>query len=86
MPDVVGPAEIVILELLMLAIPVILLVALFYVVRQAVHSGLRRAIGGPQTFGETSAEEVLRRRYAGGELKREEYLTIRDDIKRNPDA
>jgi uncharacterized membrane protein len=86
MPDVVGPAEIVILELLMLAIPVILLVALFYVVRQAVHSGVRRAIGGPQTFGETSAEEVLRRRYAGGELKREEYLTIRDDIKRNPDA
>ena len=86
MPDVVGPAEIVISELLMLAIPVILLVALFYVVRQAVHSGVRRAIGGPQTFGETSAEEVLRRRYTGGELKREEYLTIRDDIKRNPDA
>ena len=86
MPDVVGPAEIVISELLMLAIPVILLVALFYVVRQAVHSRVRRAIGGPQTFGETSAEEVLRRRYAGGELKREEYLTIRDDITRNPDA
>ena len=86
MPDVVGPAEIVISELLMLAIPVILLVALFYVERQAVHSGVRRAIGGPQTSGETSAEEVLRRRYAGGELKREEYLTIRDDIKRNPDA
>jgi uncharacterized membrane protein len=69
MPDVVGPAQIVVLELLMLAVPVILLVALFYVVRQAVHSGVRRAIGGPQTPGETSAEEVLRRRYAGGELK-----------------
>jgi uncharacterized membrane protein len=76
----------VVLELLMLAVPVILLVAVFYVVRQAVHSGVRRAIGGPQTSGETSAEEVLRRRYAGGELKREEYLTIRDDITRNPDA
>ena len=86
MPDVVGPAQIVVLELLMLAVPVMVLVALFYVVRQAVHSGVRRAIGGPQTSGETSAEEVLRRRYAVGELKREEYLTIRDDIKRNPDA
>jgi uncharacterized membrane protein len=69
MPSTIGTPEIVVLELLMLAVPVILLVALFYVVRQAVHSGVRRAIGGPQTPGETSAEEVLRRRYAGGELK-----------------
>ena len=74
------------MELLMLAVPVILLLAFFYVVRRAVEGGVRRAMGGPQTAGETSAEEVLRRGYAGGELKREEYLTIRDDITRNPDA
>ena len=65
MPDVVGPAEIAILELLMLAVPVVLLLALFYVVRRAVEGGVSRAMGGPQTSGETSAEEVLRRRYAG---------------------
>ena len=82
MPDTIGAPELVILELLMLAAPVILLLALFYVVRRAVEGGVRCAMGGPQT----SAEEVLRRRYAGGELKREEYLTIRDDITRDPDA
>lgn len=82
MPSTIGTPELVILELLMLAAPVILLLAFFFVVRRAVETGVRRATGGLQT----SAEEVLRRRYAGGELKREEYLTIRDDIKRNPDA
>ena len=86
MPGTVGPAEILVLQLLMLAVPVVLLVALFYVARRAVEGGVGRAMGGPQRFGETSAEEVLRWRYAGGELKREEYLTIRDDITRNPDA
>ena len=86
MPSTIGTPELVILELLMLAAPLILLLEFFYVVRRAVEGGVRRAMGGPQVSGETPAEEVLRRRYAGGELKREEYLTIRDDITRNPDA
>ena len=35
---------------------------------------------------EASAEEILDERYAGGEISREEYLTIRDDITRKPYA
>ena len=33
-----------------------------------------------------SAEEILERRYANGEITREEYLTIQDDITRKPYA
>ncbi len=36
--------------------------------------------------GEPRTREILDRRYANGEITREEYLAIRDDIKRNPDA
>ena len=44
-----------------------------------VFRALRRQRGG-------SARDALDRRYASGEITREEYLTIRDDITRNPDA
>ena len=75
MPSI-GAPELVILALLMLAAPPILLVGLFY------------TMSGAQTFvaGDTSAEEVLRRRYAGGEISREEYQNIREDITREQNA
>ena len=75
MPSI-GAPELVILALLMLAAPPILLVGLFY------------TVSGAQTFvaGDMSAEEVLRRRYAGGEISREEYQNIREDITREQNA
>ena len=36
--------------------------------------------------GGANVRSGLDRRYANGEIKREEYLTIRDDITRNSDA
>jgi uncharacterized membrane protein len=36
--------------------------------------------------GDRDASRKLDGRYADGETTREEYLTIRDDITRNPDA
>jgi len=35
---------------------------------------------------DTSAEKILDQRYAAGEISREEYLDIRDDIKREQNA
>ena len=45
-----------------------------------IFTAMRKRVGGGEARG------VLDRRYASGEITREEYLTIRDDIKRNPDA
>ncbi len=42
----------------------------------------RRSVGR----NDTSAEKVLDQRYAAGEIWREEYLDIRDDIKREQNA
>jgi uncharacterized membrane protein len=76
MPSI-GTTALVIPELLMVAAPLILLAVLFYVVRGAVNSGVKRAMGAdePQTFGagDPSAEEVLQQHYAGGEITREQY-------------
>ena len=36
--------------------------------------------------GRDGSGEILDRRYANGEMTREEYLTTRDDITRNPNA
>ena len=46
--------------------------------------GLREP--GEDREGSRSATDTLDRRYAQGEITREEYLTIRDDITRNPHA
>ena len=45
-----------------------------------IFTAMRKRVGGGGARG------VFDRRYASGEITREEYLTIRDDIKRNPDA
>jgi uncharacterized membrane protein len=85
----IGNTELIIVELLMLAAPLIFLVLLFFVVRKAVSGGARDAVGsGGLNGGESglSAPEVLDRRYANGEITREEYLTIRDDIMRKQNA
>jgi len=83
--DIVN-TELVIMELLMLATPLILL---YFLVRKAVSGGVRDAAGsGGLKGGEVSlsASEVLDRRYASGEMEREEYLTISDDITREQNA
>ena len=62
------------------AIPLLILA---FVVRWAVSSGIRDAIGVRDSMSRDdglSAAEILDRHYAAGELTREEYLTIRDDI------
>jgi uncharacterized membrane protein len=46
--------------------------------------GLRES--GEDREGSRSVTETMDRRYAQGEITREEYLTIRDDITRNPNA
>jgi uncharacterized membrane protein len=78
-------AELVAFELLALLSPLVLLAALFFVVRAAVRSGVGQARSGPQGSG-PSAKEMLGRRYASGEITREDYLNIRDDTKRDGDA
>ena len=64
----VGPLEILIMLLLMLALAFVAAVL------------IRRSTSGG------SPEDVLDRRYASGELTREEYLNIRDDMKREQNA
>jgi putative membrane protein len=75
--DVVN-TELVIVELLTLVVTLLVLTLLFFLVRRAMRGG---GLGtGP------SAREALDRRYANGEMTREEYLTIRDDIMREQNA
>jgi uncharacterized membrane protein len=61
-----------------LVIVAVTLALLFFLVRRAVGGG-GHAIG-------PSAREALDRRYANGEMTREEYLTIKNDISREDDA
>jgi uncharacterized membrane protein len=75
--DVVN-TELVIVELLTLVVTLLVLTLLFFLVRRAMRGG------GPGI--EPSAREALDRRYANGEMTREEYLTIRDDIMREQNA
>ncbi|WP_198588507.1 SHOCT domain-containing protein [Geodermatophilus chilensis] len=42
--------------------------------REEAHSSLRRPVEAP------SAQELLRRRYAAGEIDREEYLRMQRDL------
>ena len=46
---------------------------------------LLAAMGGARGTG-ASTKETLDRRYASGEITREDYLNIRDDITRDGDA
>jgi uncharacterized membrane protein len=86
----VGNTELMIMELLSLALPLIVLILPIFLVRKAVSSGIRDAMssnGSPASQGtEPSASEALDRHYASGELAGEEYLTIRGDITRDEDA
>ncbi len=86
----VGNTELMIMELLSPALPLIFLILLFFLVRKAVSSGVWDAMssnGSPTSRGtEPSASEALDRHYASGELAREEYLTIRGDKTRDEDA
>src|ERR687898_553963 len=71
----VGNTELMIMELLSLALPLIVLILPFFLVRKAVNSGIQDAIssnGSPASQGtEPSASEALDRHYASGELARE---------------
>ena len=82
----VGNTELMIMELLSLALPLIFL----FLVRKAVSSGVWDAMssnGSPASRGtEPSASEALDPHYASGELAREEYLAIRGNITRDEDA
>ena len=57
----------------------------FFLVRQ-IMALIGNVARNRQGASKTPARETLDRRYANGEITREEYLTIRDDITRNPDA
>ncbi len=68
-----------------------LLAALAFVAAVAIRwalSGVHDTSGTEQTVRDNgdSAEEILNKRYAGGELTREEYLDIRSDITREQNA
>ena len=79
-------SELVAIELLALLFPLVLLAALFFVVRAAVRSGVSRAMTSGAQGSAASAKETLDRRYASGEITWEEYLNVRDDMKRDGDA
>ena len=70
----VGPVE-------MIVFLIILVVVIFLATRLLQGPGGTGEPGDPPT-----ALEVLDQRYARGEINREEYLTIRDDIKRKQNA
>ncbi len=74
----VGP-----IELLIMAILVAVFVGL--ILRFLVRS-VKSEFQNTVNQNNSSAEEVLDQRYASGEIMREEYLTIRDDIKREQNA
>lgn len=81
-----GPAEFLALALVVVSLGVVVfLVAL--AIRWAL-SGVHDTPGTEQTVrdNDDSAEEILNKRYAGGELTREEYLDIRSDITREQNA
>ena len=64
---------------------------IFVALRWAISGGIRDARKDvPEARNEgtrsASARELLDRRYAEGGLTREEYLNIRDDIKRDENA
>ena len=77
------------MRLLIILLPVLVLGYLWYM-RNRVQEEARAMQDSPDTLpagGETfplppirSAREVLDRRYAEGEISREDYLRIRDDI------
>lgn len=66
-------------------LPVIVLVVLMSLgVRWAVGNGLRDAIRSEETYTRIggSARGILDRRYADGEISREDYLRMKGDIKK----
>ena len=69
------------------ALTFVVLLAVFLLVFSAIRSRRRGLHELSDSSAETSsAEGALSRRYANGEISREEYLTIRDDITRKPYA
>jgi putative membrane protein len=60
----------------------LLLLAVVVVVAFVLLRGLGGGVrpGGPQPPRERSAREVLDARYAAGEISREDYLRMKDDI------
>ncbi len=76
----VGPVELLLVSLFLM----VMLVALTFVVARRFASGIRSSERRKDL--EFSAAGVPDRRYAKGELMREEYLTIRDDITRKSNA
>jgi len=79
----VGPLEMLLALFLLAALAFVAAV----VIRWAL-SGVHDTPGTEQTVrdNDDSAEEILNKRYAGGELTREEYLDIRSDITREQNA
>jgi putative membrane protein len=66
--------------LLMMGIPGVFLVLLLL----AALGGLEGRSTGPSTGAPPNPLEILDQRYARGELSREDYLRIRDDLGRRP--
>jgi len=66
---------------LMMGAPAIILIVILF----AALSGLREPTDVP-AYGSATQQplEILERRYARGELTREDYLKIRDDLTRGP--
>ncbi|MEJ7819710.1 MAG: hypothetical protein WKF44_05330 [Rubrobacteraceae bacterium] len=79
----VGPLEMLLALFLLAALAFVAAV----VIRWAL-SGVHDTPGTEQTVrdNDDSAEEILNKRYAGGELTREEYLDIRSDTTREQNA
>jgi len=58
----------------------IVIVLAVWVIRALTRPERDRGVGGPSTLQENSAIEILKQRYARGEISREEYQNMRRDL------
>jgi putative membrane protein len=52
----------------------------FYAIRRIAHSGQTSGVSGNRSIHEEDALEILKQRYARGEISREQYQEMKQDL------
>lgn len=76
----IGSIELIILGLVMLLFWGGIIALAFFAIRALMRSGREQDEGGVRTYETETALDVLKKRYARGEISREEYLEMRRDL------